>query len=83
MASCCWAGLHKHQAAEFPDWIQPYPLPRTPQADGPPLLVCKGALSETVQLCSSVLQGDDEVLPLDDRWAAWVGWVGALLGARY
>lgn len=48
---------------------QPLPFLLPPlQADGPPLLVCKGALSETVQLCSSVLQGDEEVLPLDEGW---------------
>lgn len=43
------------------------PCIASPQADGPPLLVCKGALAEMVPLCSSVLRGDEEVLPLDDR----------------
>ena len=36
------------------------------QGDGEPLLVCKGALEEMVQLCSAVEKGQ-ELLPLDDR----------------
>ena len=50
-------------------------LPCLLQGSGEPLLVCKGALEEMVELCSTVEDDEEGLLPLDDRSALLAGWV--------
>lgn len=46
--------------------------------EGQALLVCKGAMEETLALCTWVQDGE-AVLPMEDRWAGvWGSWVGGV-----